>query len=719
MPKALKLISLALAAIVLLIIVGVAAILILVDPNDYKDDITQAVHDATGRELTLSGEIGLSIFPWLGLSLGQTSLSNAAGFGAAPFAQVNKVDIKVKLLPLLQQRLEMKTIHLDGLQVSLSKKADGSSNWDDLAGAPAEAPTQAPAEKPAPAETTTPKPQARAIPAIAIGGLELTNAAITWDDQQAKQRVAISKLSLITGPVSLDTPIDLDLSMDVALSEPKLQTPIKLKGQIAFDLEAQRYSVKGLNLQVNAQGDVLPVSPLALNLSANVAADLTQGELSLDNLQLSALDTHISGQTKVTGLDSNLEAKGRLAIAQFSPKSLLKQLAIELPEMADKQAMSQAQVDMHFSASPSGASLDDLKVQLDQTHLSGKASVKNFDKPAIRYDLTVNEIDVDRYLPPPSKAPAQESAPVSSTTAEPIALPMELLRGLDIDGQFHIGKLKAANARATDIAIGLKAKDGLIQVSPTKASLYDGTLNGALALDAKTDTPKFSVKESLENIVAGPLLKDLLGDDKVHGTGNVAMDLRTQGLSVDDFKQHLNGTASFRFKDGAVKGVNIGQLIREAHAKLKKKPAPPKTENQTDFAEMSGSVSITNGLVKNNDLDVKSPLLRIDGKGEVNLPKERINYLVNTSIVESAKGQAGEELDELKSLTIPIKVTGTFSDPKFSLDLKPILEAKAKQKIEEKKEEVKEKVEEKVESEKAKAKKKLEDKLKNKLKSLF
>ena len=165
-------------------------------------------------------------------------------------------------------------------------------------------------------------------------------------------------------------------------------------------------------------------------------------------------------------------------------------------------------------------------------------------------------------------------------------------------------------------------------------------------------------------------------------------------------KQALNGKANFSFQNGAVQGVNIGQLIREAYAKLKKKPAPPKTENETDFAEMSGSVIVTNGIVHNNDLKAKSPLLRIDGKGSVDLPKERINYLVNTSIVESNEGQAGKELTELKSLTIPIKITGTFSKPDFGLDLGPVLQARVKKEVEKKQEQLKKDVEKKIEDKK-------------------
>ena len=125
MAKIIKYLLLTLVSLVVLIAVALAGVVMFVDPNDYKDEITAAVQDATGRELTLAGDLELSVFPWLGLSLGGAQLSNAEGFGDVPFAKVAGVDIGVNLLPLLQKRLEMKTIRLHVLQVQLAKNADG------------------------------------------------------------------------------------------------------------------------------------------------------------------------------------------------------------------------------------------------------------------------------------------------------------------------------------------------------------------------------------------------------------------------------------------------------------------------------------------------------------------------------------------------------------------------------------------------------------------
>jgi AsmA protein len=317
-------------------------------------------------------------------------------------------------------------------------------------------------------------------------------------------------------------------------------------------------------------------------------------------------------------------------------------------------------------------------------------------------------------LPPTTESSSTPPSP-SAATAAATQLPLESLRALNLDGNFKLDKLKITGARSTDISLRVHAKGGQITLNPIKANLYKGNYKGNIALDVRKDTPKLSFKEALSGVNVGPLLKDTLGKELVSGTANASAQLTATGAELDAIKKTLNGKAKFSFLDGAVKGVNIGQMIREANAKLNKKPKPPKTNNETDFAEMSGSVTITNGIVRNKDLVMKSPLLRIHGKGSVDLPKQKIKYLVNTSIVKSNEGQTGKELSELKSLTIPIKVTGTFEKPKFSLDLGRVLQAKARKAVEKKKKQIKKDVDKKIKSEKKKLKKKLEDELKKKL----
>lgn len=219
-----------------------------------------------------------------------------------------------------------------------------------------------------------------------------------------------------------------------------------------------------------------------------------------------------------------------------------------------------------------------------------------------------------------------------------------------------------------------------------------------------------SVNEKVSGVQAGPLLKDLIGDDKLLGTANVQATFTGSGLTPDELRRTVSGNASFSFTDGAVKGVNIAALIRKAQAAYKGQPAPADDQpNQTDFAVMSGSAVVTNGLVRNDDLSLQSPLLRITGKGQTHLAEETIDYTLTTKIVGSLEGQGGKDLAELKGIAIPVHVGGTYSKPSYRPDLASVLTEAAKEKVKEK---VEEKVQEKIQD-------KIGDKLGDQLKGLF
>ena len=107
------------AFIIIVIIIGLITLPFIVDPNDYKQQISEQVEKATGRTLNLEGGIGLSVFPWIALELGPLSLSNANGFQAEQFAKIDGAQIRIKLMPLLKKELEMDTVVLDGLILNL------------------------------------------------------------------------------------------------------------------------------------------------------------------------------------------------------------------------------------------------------------------------------------------------------------------------------------------------------------------------------------------------------------------------------------------------------------------------------------------------------------------------------------------------------------------------------------------------------------------------
>jgi len=683
MGKLLKVV-IGLIALAAALIIALALVLpFIIDPNDFKSRIADAVQENTGRALNIDGDISLSVFPWLGLEIGPTRLSNAPGFGEQPMASMQRVQVRVKLLPLLHKQLEMDTVRLSGLNLQLGRDAGGRSNWDDLLAKPGEK-TPAGAEHPG-GNAGSP------LAGLAIGGVEVSDARVLWDDRSTGSRYELSELSFTTGAIDPGKPFDLDLHFGVNATKPAIAGRTDLSGRILIAESLRAVNFDDAELKLDLTGEGVPGGKLRLSLATAVAVDLERQTLEMPKLALETLGLSISGKASGTGIGgADPRLKGTLEVAEFVPLDVIKALGQKPPDTADASVLGKAGAALQWEASGKHAEATALQFQLDDTHVTGRLRVDDFASPALDFAVQADQIDLDRYLPPREKenaaAPASPGG-AAAGTAE--ALPVETLRGLNLTGTVKLGALKAYNLRSSNIEFTLKSRDGLLRVHPAVAGLYQGQYSGDVSLDVRGKTPQLSLNEHVKGVQVGPLLKDLSGDDKLSGTGNVDVRLQGSGATPEALRGTLNGNAAFSFTNGRVKGVNIATLLRSAQARLQGQPPPPDDQpNETDFTELMGTATVTDGIVRNNDLSAKSPLLRISGEGQVSLPAETIDYLLTTKIVGSLKGQGGKGLDELKGVAIPVRISGTFSKPSYTPDLAAALgdvaREKAKEKIEKK-----------------------------------
>ena len=689
--------------IVILIVVAAVALPFIIDPNEYKPQIAEQVKKTTGRTLTIDGDIGLSVFPWVSLELGSVSLSNAEGFQAKQFAQVNAAEVRIKLIPLLSKQLEMDTVVLDGLTLNLEKAKNGVTNWDDL--------TQSTDKKSSDAQKQTEKSPdadyAPALAAISIAGVHLTNANVVWTDHSKDEQIKIENLSLQTDPLVPGKPTALELDFNIITGKPETKAHITLATDVNVDLEKQRYALNQVDFKTKAEGANLPLPVIELGLQGDITADMAEQTVDLTDLVIQIHDLLINSHFKVTKLSSESPAiNGAMTLNAFNLRQLAKQLAIELPPMADDSTLELVEVKTDISASANHVMANNLAVTLDQSTLSGHVGVTDFAKPAIDFKLTLDEIDADRYLPPVQESTSGSednktkpvASPATASAAGAEQLPLDTLRSLNVKGTMDINKLKISNTHSENVHVEINAKNGQIKFNPMNADLYQGQYQGNVSLNAQGKKLVVSIDENLQGVQVEPLLNDLTGEAKISGTVNTSVKLTGSGSNPDQIKQTLSGNGQFAFTDGALKGINIAGSIRKAKAALKGDVAPQLNEPvQTDFSSLQGSFTASNGVFSNQDFALMSPLLRVNGAGTADIVKEAIDYGLKVSIVETSKGQGGKELAELKGLTIPVKITGSFSEPKPTVDLASLAKEKATEEI------------------KAKVSEKLSDKLGDKL----
>lgn len=462
------------------------------------------------------------------------------------------------------------------------------------------------------------------------------------------------------------------LALEAGLKDPKRDVKARISGALTGDIGKLSFVSPQLALTLSGkqEGSVLE-GALSTPLSANLGAQL---------VELPDIHAHFALPNPAGG-KLNLKAAGSARVD------------------LGKQTLAAA-----------------FKGGLDDSAFDARFGLTRFSPAAYSFDIGIDRLDLDRYQSKPS------TAAVTQAAAEEKPIDLSALRELRADGSMRIGALKVKNIRTSNVRIDLHAAGGKLDISPLTANLYGGSMTGALSATANN---YFAVRQKLAGINVGALLKDALDKDPIDGKGNVQLDVNASGATAMQIRKALNGSARLELRDGAVRGINIAQAVRSAKAKLgelrgdatsgQAQAGTGSAAEKTDFSELSGSFRIANGIAHNDDLNIKSPLLRIAGSGDIDLGAERLDYLVRTTVVQTLQGQGGPELQALKGVTVPVRLSGPLAAIGWRIDFAGLASELARQRIDEKKEEVKSRAQKTLEEEKAK----LQEELKNQLKGLF
>ncbi|MFT5664101.1 MAG: hypothetical protein ACI9JR_001493 [Gammaproteobacteria bacterium] len=590
-------------AVVFVVTIG-AVFIATFDANQYKQDLSDLFHENTGRDLQFYGDVGLTFYPALGMELGALSLSNAAGFGSAPMVKVNKVSISVDVASIIAFSPEIDQLILDGLNINLQKNAKGINNWDDL--------TKAESTQSSSAASSTSSPSSEPMKISgAFGGLNITNAQLSWVDTQAGSEYQVKDLTIKTGRMTPDTPFDLQLQVALE-SKDDIKAKVDLAAQIQYFFDQRKLNLSDLNVNISAVGAPLPLGKMQVGI--------TSKSIELNPQQRSV-------------------------------------------------------------------SLKGLILTLDDNEMTGDVTVSDYAQPTLNFKLASDNLDIDALLgtPPvqPVPAPTTEAEPEVVDAAEQdiqISLPMELLRTIRVEGELAVKQLKIQNLFMHDIDLALSANEGVVNLDPIKMNLYDGNFSGQVRIDATGGLPKYRVNKNLQGVQIGKLLTDFSGEDRISGTLNANVSVITQGEWLSALKKNSNGDLKLAFKDGALKGFNIRYSIDKAKAKLKGDSAPSAQDRKTDFSSLELSGQIKNGVFISNDLSLQAPFMRVGGEGQVDLNNNTVNYLVNTKLVGTTKGQDDGATGALSGLLIPVRIDGPFANPKIDVQLDEMLKNKAAQK---------------------------------------
>lgn len=618
--------------LVVVIIAALVLIPMFVDVAKYKPVLESKVTEATGRPFSVGDDLSLSLFPWAGVSFSDLRLGNPAGFTEKDFVKVKSFEVRLKLLPLLSKDIQIKRFVLNEPQIVLVKNKTGLENWAQ----PKPSIKDAPGKK-APLTETAPGGMGIPISALTAENVSINNGSVLWIDHTTDTRKEITDIDLILKDVSLDRPVQLTFSAQLD------KKPLSLEGTVGPVARGLKEGKIALDLSIKA------LNQLTLRLKGNLENFITSPGVDLD-----------------------------IELAEFSPRMLMSELGREFPvATTDPEALSQLALKVHVKADAKKVLLTDGNMELDQSRLKFSAAVAEFSKPNLKFDLDLDQINLDRYIPPKSEQPSQPSKEKTSGPANPVKKKTDYasLRRLILDGTLKIAKLTVSKANIEDVVLQIKAKNGVFNLDPMKLKMYQGNAAGKAVLNVAKDTPRSKINLRLNNIQVGPLLQDVMEKDFLVGAADADIYLAMVGDDPEKIKKTLNGKGKLQFNDGAIVGIDLSAMARNVGTafglaeKGKKRP-------RTDFSELRVPFTIKNGVANTPQSSIKSPFIRITAVGTADLVKETLDFRVDTQAVATIKGQG----DEVKrsGIMVPILVSGTFSKPKF----RPDLSAATKQRIE-------------------------------------
>jgi|GEM_PF-706441 len=636
-------------------------VMIMFDPNDYKDEIAAAVTEQTGRTFAIEGDLSLKAFPCCGIALGPIALGNPAGFPESDFARVESAGVAIQVWPLLtRQELLVSDIELAGLDLQLISRANGTNNWDFSSGDALAADEQADSAA-----------EGSGLAGLDIAGIEVSDGRVSYLDEAIDELIEISAINLETGAIQSGQPFDLSASLRADGLAPGITATVSLNTQATIDTDTQLLDLVDVSSELNLQGDDLPGGSASVLLELDAVSGLGAERVPLEGLtatlQAAGLSLNVEGSGAL--VDNSPELSGSVSVDRFNPRELLATLGEPPLVTADPEVLQRYEMQGNWSVAGDKAAIENIVTTLDDTQVAGWVRVTSLANGAIAFDIELDNIDLDRYMAPEQKG-AGSTATAGTTGDESLELPVEDLRALDLQGRLRIGQLKFTDARLNDVDINVKAKNGLIRLNPLTAVLYDGSYSGDIRLDVRGSKPKLSVNENLSGVQLSTLLADLRDQHNLSGTGNVRFTGVASGDSVNELLGNLEGDAALDLKEGVYQGTDIWYEIRKTRAQIRNKELPLVPENpHTDISQFNGTAKFANGILNNDSFNAEIPFIRLGGVGDINLLQSTMDYRLEARVVKTPTFDDGAVLDDLNGLVLPITLTGNMDAPTVGVDL--------------------------------------------------
>ncbi|WP_133491726.1 AsmA family protein [Alcanivorax sp. 24] len=666
MGRAIKIIVIVILAVVVLLAAAIFVVTQVIDPNDFKPQIEEQARQNANLDLAIPGDLSWQFWPSLGVSLGRTEARIADE--EELFAALDNASVSVAVWPLLLGKVEMDGVLIDGLEVNLREDQQGG-NWERIGPRGEASQDQAGEEQ----ETANGGEESSTLDIpLTIPSVDITNGRISYRNATDGTDIRVEHFNFNARDVSLDEPFPLEMSLRYQ-DQSDLRVDLNLKTTLAADLDANHFVLAPMVLDANIAGAT--TQPVDVHLEQALDVNLEEDSASLTNLVLQAAGTRTTGEARITGLTGDMVVAGQLDTEPFNLNTVLKALGEPAIETRGDSALNKVAMSATLSGPANSVVANPLTVTLDDSTINGSAGLRNLETGKIAFDLTMDKIVLDPYLPPESPA---EDKPVAGGDAgksggaanltEAELIPVETLRPLLLDGKFRIGHLTFEQIEASDLSFAVSAANGVLKLTQASGKTLNGDFNASGTLNVAGKTPRISARTKVNRMQIQPIAKMAMKDDLATGLFSMDGSFNASGNSQKALVESAKGNVSLGLADGTVRGLNLYNTlvggINDTLGGLKGLTAlipnqesgklPPVLSEDTKIIDLTSKTRLDKQVAYLESLDATLEKGTLSGNGWFNILTQQFDMRI---------GMKSPELDGGKYLgdaTWPLRCQGSL-----------------------------------------------------------
>ena len=668
MARAIKIFLIVIAALVVLLAATVFVVTQVIDPNDFKPQIREQAMTQANLDLEIPGDLAWQFWPSLGVSLGRTE-ARIAGEEEL-FAGINSASVGVAVWPLLFGQVEMDGVTLDGLEVNLVETADGA-NWEKIG------PQDGAEEETTPAEEEQPGESGGMDIPLTIPSVAITDGKIRYRNTTDGTDIRVEHFNFNAQDVSLEEPFPMQMSLRYQ-DQSDMRVDLNLDTTLAADLDNNHFVLDPMTLDADIAG--MTTNPVSVHLEQKLDVNLDEDRAQVTDLLLEAAGTRTTGNATVTGLTGEMKVAGQIDTEPFDANAALEAIGEEPIETSDDSALSKVALSATLDGPANSVMVNPLKVTLDSSTLSGKAGLENLETGKIVFDLNLDKITLDGYLPPQSDE--EDSAAASGagggtggkeggTTqlSEAELIPVESLRPLLLDGSLKIGELNYDTIQASNIVFNVDAKDGVLRLTKASGDTLQGGFNANGRLDVSGNTPRISFKQNVSSMQLQPVVAMALDKDLAKGIFSMDLDFSASGNSEKALVNSAKGNASMNLADGTVRGLNLyGTLVGGVNDMLgrfqglsalipnqESGKLPAALSEDTKIIDLTTKASLNQQVANLDSLEAKLDKGTLSGNGWMNMLTQEFDLKIGMQSPELGGSKY------LEDVTWPLRCQGSLA----------------------------------------------------------